>query len=171
MIGKLAELGPRTLLTVQICVSEYQLVVLDRIIDLRYFSPSLCFWPEASFKQFVLVHLQLLEEGRPHLQILPPRVQELERLEHAPPVLSHDVGGDDEARPILRLLALDKDALMVLHSVVHKVEYFVRYFLGFVEEDLLLVVLPVERQVLHPDAIPVVVELHAGGVDYFLYFV
>lgn len=60
---------------------------------------------------------------------------------------------------------------MIFYSFIHKVEYFIGYLLCLIKQHLLLIVLPVERQVLDVDAVPVVVELHACGVYDPLHFV
>ena len=60
---------------------------------------------------------------------------------------------------------------MVFDALVHEVEDLIRYLLRIVKQHLLLVILPVERQVLHANAVPVVIQLHAGRVDYTLHFI
>lgn len=60
---------------------------------------------------------------------------------------------------------------MVLKSLVHELVNFVWDFLLFVEQDLFLVVLPVESEVLHSNAVPVVCKLHSCGVHDSLHFV
>ncbi|MGB2045880.1 MAG: hypothetical protein ACPHUD_09120 [Porticoccaceae bacterium] len=115
--------------------------------------------------------MKLSQERWPHLQVLPPRVDELERLEHTPPVFAHYEGCDDEAGPILRFLALDKNAFVIVNALVHKVVDLVWDLLSLIEKHLLLVVLPVEREVLHVDAVPMVVQLHARRVHNPLHFV
>lgn len=167
----LAELGPRALLTVQVRVPQDQLFVLDRIARVPYFCPSLSLGPETALQQLILVHLQLSQERGSHLQILPPRVDELKCLEHAPPILPHDEGSDDKACSILRFLALDEHTFVILDALVHEVEDLVRYLLRFVEEHLLLVILPVQGQILNIYAVPMIIELHAGRVDYTLHFI
>lgn len=94
-----------------------------------------------------------------------PRVEELESLDHTPPIPPHDEGSNHEAGPILRLLALDKNTFVVLESLVHEVVDLIWDFLRLVEQDLLLVVLPVESQILHANAVPVVGQLHSSRVD------
>jgi len=159
------------LLAVQIGVSEDQLLVLDWLVSLRDLSPPLSLGPESSFEQFVFVLLQLLEERWPHLQVLPPRVEEFESLEHAPSEPPHHVGRDNEASSILRLLTLDENTLMVFKCFLHKVEYLVGDLLSLVKQNLFLIVLPVEGEVLDPDAVPVVGELHSRGVHDAGHFV
>jgi hypothetical protein len=60
---------------------------------------------------------------------------------------------------------------VILKGLVHKVVDFIWYFFLLVKENLLLVILPVEGQILHPDTVPMVGELHARGVDHALNFV
>ena len=60
---------------------------------------------------------------------------------------------------------------MVLKCFIHEIEYFIGYFLLLIEEYLLLVVLPIECQVLDTNAVPVVCELHTRSVHHSLDFV
>jgi hypothetical protein len=99
---------------------------------------------------------------------LPPRIEELESLEHAPSVPAHNEGRNDETGPVLCLFTLDQDALVILEGLVHEIVDLVRYFFSFVEENLLFVILPVEGEILDANAVPVVGELHTRGVYYAL---
>ena len=60
---------------------------------------------------------------------------------------------------------------MIVDTFVHEVKNLIWYFLSVIKEHLLLIILPVERQVLNIDAVPMVIQLHASSVDNPLYFI
>ena len=161
---QLGELGPRSLLAIQKRVAQDEFFVLDRLVDLRDLAPALRLGPESALEQLTLVHLQLLQESGSYLQVLAPRVDKFERFEHAPAVPAHNKRGNNEAGSILRLLTLDEHALVVVQAFVDEVEDLVRYLLTFIEQHLLLVILPVQREVLDANVVPVVVQLRTSRI-------
>ena len=60
---------------------------------------------------------------------------------------------------------------MVVHGFLHKLVDFLGDLLLRVEQHLLLIVLPVEREVKNSDSFPVVAHLGAGSVDHAGHFV
>ena len=54
---------------------------------------------------------------------------------------------------------------MILESLIHKVEYFIWNFLLLIEQNLFLIILPIECQILHAYAIPVILQLHSSSID------
>lgn len=137
-------LGPWALLTIKEGIAQYKLLILDRLIHLRDLSPFLRLRAHAAFEQFALIHLQLTQKGRPNFEVGASRVDELQCLEHAPAVPTHNEGSSDEASPVLSLLTLDQDALVVIEALANEIVDLVRNLFTFVEEDLLFVILPVQ---------------------------
>lgn len=88
----------------------------------------------------------------------------MKSFEHAPAVLAHYECSNHKTCAVLRFLALDKDTFMIFDSFIHKVENFIRYLFSLVKQNLLLVILPIESQVLNIDTIPVIVELHTSSI-------
>lgn len=53
---------------------------------------------------------------------------------------------------------------MVFNCLVNEFVNFIGYFLGLVKQSLLLVVLPVESEVLDPDGLPKIAQLGTGCI-------
>ena len=60
---------------------------------------------------------------------------------------------------------MDEDALTLLPGFFNEVKYFLGCDVRLVEQDLLLLVKPVEREVNDAHAFPLVLDLLAGAVD------
>ena len=60
---------------------------------------------------------------------------------------------------------------MVLHCFFHKSVDLLGYLLSSIKQRLFLVVLPVERQIEHPNRLPEIPQLRAGTVDNSGHFV
>ena len=152
------------MLAIQVGVSKNQLLIFDRLRVVRDLSPALGFRAQTTFEKFVFVYLELLQESGTHLEILPSRIEKLKSFDHAPPVPSHNESCNDKASSILCLLTFNKHTFVIFQSLVHKIKNLVRYLLSLVEQDLLLIILPIQSQVLHSYAVPVVGQLHARSI-------
>jgi len=97
---------------------------------------------------------------------LSPGIKKFQSLEHAPSVSPHNEGRNYKAGSILSFFTFDQNTFVILECFVHKVENFIRYFLLLIKKNLFFIILPVEGEILHANAIPVVCELHAGSVDH-----
>ena len=60
---------------------------------------------------------------------------------------------------------------MIFDTLVHEIKYLVRNFFSFVKEYLLFIILPIEREVLDINLVPMIVQLHACRIDNSLDFV
>ena len=122
--------------------------------------------PNALDSESVLVALQLIEETRSHFEIRSARVQKLKSFVQTPLVAAHEKSGNDETGSVLRLDRLNEDTLVIVDGFFHELVDLLGDLLCGVEQRLLLVVLPVERQVEHSNCLPEVAKLCPCRVDH-----
>ena len=121
--------------------------------------------PDATCSESILEVLQLLDESCLYFEVWPPRVEELKGLDHGPPVLAHQVARKDTRGTALASDRVDEDALALLAGFFNEVKYFLRCDVSLVEQDLLLLIKPVEREVNDAHSFPLVLDLLARAVD------
>lgn len=162
----------RTHLRVHICVPQYNFIILQMVSHIiRQLVPGSWLGAKTACDQSPFVHLQLAQEAGSHLQVGSARVQKLKRFHYAPSELSHYVGRNNETGPILRFNWLNQYTFVVFNSLLDEFENLVWNLLGWVEQCLLLVVLPVESEVENANRLPKIAQLSACSVDDPRYFI
>lgn len=121
----------------------------DRVPDLSDGRETLLASPE-------LPLLQLLQEGASDLEVRPARVDVLEGLHERPVVLLHEVDANDAASAALAPDRVDEDAVELVGSLVDEILDLVRNLVIVVEEELAVVIKPVEGQVFDTDGSPLI---------------
>ena len=119
----------------------------------------------------LLILAQLPDERHADLKVRTPRIQKLQRLDHRPVVPAHDVRGENTGGTTLATYRVHKHALLALGRRVDKVVDLIRHSVLRVEQDLILLVNPVECQVSDADALPHVAHRVASAVDNVCDFV
>lgn len=122
-------------------------------------------WTEPPIAKPLLVLLQLLDEVAPDLQVRPPWVQVLKRLQHGPAVLAHEVRSQDDGGAGHATDRVDKHGFELLYGVFNEVEDRVCWGVLGVEDNLVFDVEHVKGQVDHTLTLPVIRYLSAGTVD------
>jgi len=132
----------------------------------RDFSPALSLRPNSLDSESILIALQLCKEAGSHLKVRSARVEELESFVETPLVAAHKESSNDEAGSVLGLDRLNEYTLMVVDGFFHKLIDLLRDLLSGIEQRLLLIILPVERQIEHSNCLPEVAKLCACRVDH-----
>jgi hypothetical protein len=109
--------------------------------------------------------LQLLQKALTHFKVRSSRVNKLKCLDKTPSITAHNESCNYEASSILAPNRGYNDTFLFVDSFLHEAVDGLGDCFLFVVEYLLLVVLPVEREVVDAESLPLVFSFSAGAVD------